>query len=302
MRKIFFASAILIFSWLIIFSSRTNAEGVWRLDGTDKNELPKNFRLIEDLKASASGQPSLDGLKKIYEEVRKHTGSTIYIVDLREESHGFADKTPVSWYVEKNRGNYYRGYEKSYEEEQLKDLQGKLTEFVPLGNSDKKYLKPIKFSPKKTLSEGQAVEDFNSELLKNYASGKYFPQIQYARFPATDMIFPSPQVVDDFLSFVNRLGRNDWLHFHCHAGHGRTTTFLVFYEILKNPDSSLEEICHRQHLLGGSDLLAHSDGNDWYAQAHNDRAEKLRLFYRYMQLFRSGEISMSFSEFWQKEM
>lgn len=320
MKRIFSRIAIFIFA-LIIFLPVTSAEGIWRLDGTAENKIPRNFRLMTDgwhvemyvddgtsregldkLNASASGQFSLAGLKKIYEELRKHTGATIYIVDLREESHGFADDVPVSRYVEKNRGNYYRGYEENFELDDLKILRGKLTEFVPLGNADKKYLKPIKFAPKKILTERETVENLNDELLKGYDTGKYLPQIRYARFPATDMIFPSPQVVDEFLSFVNRLDRNSWLHFHCHAGHGRTTTFLVFYEILKNPELSLEEICHRQFLLGGTDLLTHSDGDDWYAQAHNDRAEKLKLFYRYAKLFRRGEISMSFSEFWQKEI
>ena len=302
MRKKFFCLEIFIFVWLIIFSPLTSAEGVWRLDGLNKNELPRNFRLIENLNASASGQPSLNGLKKVYEEVRKHTGSTIYIVDLREESHGLADGVPVSWYVEKNRGNFYRGFDEGYEAEQLNELPGKLTEFVPLGNADKKSFKAIKFAPKKISTERKAVENLDSELLKDYASGKYFSQIRYVRFPATDMVFPSPYVVDDFLDFVEKLPPTAWLHFHCHAGHGRTTTFLVFYEILKNPDASLEEICHRQFLLGGSDLLTHSDGGDWYAQAHNDRAEKIKLFYKYMQLLRKGETVLSFSQFWQKEM
>lgn len=301
MKKIFCRIGIFIFAWLIIFSPITKAEGVWRLDGTAENNLPRNFRLIENLNASASGQPSLDGLKKIYEELRKHTGATIYIVDLREESHGFADGVPISWYVEKNRGNYYRGYEESFEIDDLKNLKGKLTEFVPLGNADKKYLKPITFAPKEILTERQAVENFNYELIKPYMDGKFFPQIEYVRFPATDMIFPSPQVVDEFLEFVKKMPPNAWLHFHCHAGHGRTTTFLVFYEIWKNPELSLEEICHRQFLLGGSDLLKKSEGDDWYAKAHNDRAEKLKLFYRYIQDLRAGKISMTFSEFWQKE-
>lgn len=313
MKKFFFRLTF-IFTLLMIFPAFTNAEGVWRLDGSDKKDLPRNFRTMNDawhvemyvddgtsreglekLNSSASGQFSLGGLEKICEKIKKLAApdAKIYIVDLREESHGFADEFPVSWYIEKNRGNYWRGYDEEHELEQLKNLKGQLTEFVPLGNADKKILQPITFAPKKIFSEREAVE--------NLSKNKKFSQVHYVRFPATDMIFPSPQVVDEFLSFMNTIDKNSWLHFHCHAGHGRTTTFLVFCEILKNPDLSLEEICHRQFLLGGSDLLTPSNGNDWYAKVHNDRAEKLKLFYKYMRLFQSGEISMSFSEFWQKE-
>ena len=283
MKKIFF-SLVFIFTLTIFFSA--NAEGIWRLDGTDEKILPRNFRTmtdawhidlyvddgnrigLENLNASASGQPSLGGISTLCKKIKTsaETDAKIYIVDLREESHGFADNFPVSFNVEKNRGNFYSGYSEEKEFEQLKNLQGNLTEFLPLGNADKKLFKPQKFSPQKISTEKSAVE----------AEGCI-----YVRFPATDMIFPSPQVVDEFLNFVKNLPEKSWLHFHCQAGHGRTTTFLAMYDILKNPNLSLEDICKRQYYLGGSNLLEKSSGNDFYAESNNRRVELIKLFYKY---------------------
>ena len=283
LKKIFGAT---IFIFLLTNFFVNSAQAIWRLDGSDEKILPQNFRTMSDawhiemyfddgnreglknLNCSASGQPSLEGLKIIFEKIKNISPeSEIFLIDLRQESHGFADNFPVSWYVEKNQGNYFKGYEEDYELEQLQSLRGNLTEFVPLGNHDKKYLKKIKFSPQKTLTEREAA---------TFAGFKYF------RFAAADMLFPAPQVVDEFLNFVQNLPKNSWLHFHCQAGHGRTTTFLVFYDILKNPQLSLEEICKRQYYLGGSNLLQKSSGNDWYAWAHNDRAEKIKIFYKFV--------------------
>ena len=297
--KKFLVNAAVFF--VVIFFSATNAQAVWRLDGSDENEIPRNWRTmidawhiemyyddgnhdgLEKLHASASGQPSLDGVKKLFEEISTIAaqGANIYLLDLREESHGFAEGYPVSFYVEKNRGNYFRGFEESYELEQLESLLGKSTEFVPLGNFDKAHYKAVTFAPKKISTEKQAAKDAG---------------FIYVRFAATDMIFPSPQVVDSFLNFVKTLHENDWLHFHCQAGHGRTTTFLVFYDILKNPELSLEDICKRQYYLGGSNLLEKSEGNDFYANAQNSRAELIKLFYKYAHE-NHGE---SWSEFYLK--
>ena len=135
------------------------------------------------------------------------------------------------------------------------NLRGKLTEFVPLGNYDTAHFKAVKFAPKNTFTEKIAAE----------AAG-----LKYVRFYALDMTFPAPEVVDEYLKFLSQIDSDAWLHFHCHAGHGRTTTFLVIYDILKHPDLSLENIVQRQYSLGGSNLF------------ENEEYEKnIRLFYEY---------------------
>ena len=122
---------------------------------------------------------------------------------------------------------------------------------------------------------------------------------EYVRFPVTDMFFPTPEVVDEFINFVANLNENDWVHFHCQAGHGRTSTFTVMYEILKNPEKSLGDICREQQTKGGSDLLSRKvgDKHDYYIEAHNSRAENLIEFFFYVRGVQREEIGLQWSEY-----
>ncbi|MBO4400494.1 MAG: hypothetical protein J5809_01460 [Selenomonadaceae bacterium] len=284
MRKIL---TLLIFCAAILaWTAAARAEGVWRLDGSNANELPRNFRIDEELKASGAGQPSLAGLKLLYENLRERTGGKIYMVDVRQESHGFFNGYPASYYVEKNLANYFLlndGIE-DIEIEQLNDALDRQIELVPLGNFDKAHFQPVNLFVTEVLSERQVAENLGFE---------------YIRLGGTDMLFPSPDVVDAFIQFVANIEDDAWFHVHCQAGQGRTTLFLVMYDILKNPDKSLSEICERQKMLGGSDLLTRrvGDPKDYYVQAHNDRAEKLIEFFFYVRGTQREEIGLPWSEY-----
>jgi hypothetical protein len=62
--------------------------------------------------------------------------------------------------------------------------------------------------------------------------------------------------VDRFVSFIDNLPQDTWVHFHCHRGKGRTSMALVMLDIMKNaPHVSLEDIRKRQHRLGSVDLF-----------------------------------------------
>ncbi|MBR3745345.1 MAG: protein tyrosine phosphatase, partial [Selenomonadaceae bacterium] len=63
----------------------------------------------------------------------------------------------------------------------------------------------------------------------------------------------------------------------------------------------LEEICRRQYLLGGSNLLLESEGDDFYAVNSRDRAKKIRLFYEFVQGTRAEQIGLQWSE-WLTEV
>lgn len=286
-KKIFCRLATLIFAVTLIFTAKVSAEGIWRLDGDLNAELPRNFRIMEDLKISASGQPSTSGLLILYNELRKHTDGNIYIVDLREESHGFANGFPVSYYEPKNLANFFkpRNQIESIEVELLTDMLDRKIDLLPLGNEDKKLFKPINVLVKNVETEHQKADELG---------------FIYVRFPVTDMYFPTPDIVDAFTNFVSSLKESDWVHFHCQAGHGRTTTFTMMYEILKNPQKSLEEISERQIKLGGSDLLTPKFDNgdrDYYIEAHNLRAENLKKFYDYAFKIHKGYIDISWSQY-----
>jgi hypothetical protein len=73
----------------------------------------------------------------------------------------------------------------------------------------------------------------------------------YVRISVTDHARPLDDEVDRFILAVRALPENAWAHFHCEAGRGRTTTFMVLYDILRNANRvSLEDIVRRQKILG----------------------------------------------------
>lgn len=303
LRKIFIGAMILLLSVMISsVASAKKSVGTWRLDWNSSADLPRNFRLMTDdwqiefrgqeptrqgldkLRASASGQPSQAALKTLYDKLHAlEPNAKIFLVDLRQESHGFANSLPVSWHTKNNAANAGKSSSEvaAIEITQLKNLRGVETTFEPLGNADTKILRPLTIVPRFMSTERDAAEKVGFE---------------YARFAAADMQFPAPEIVDEFVLFVVNLPDNAWLHFHCHAGHGRTTTFLAMYDMMKNPDVSLEEICRRQYLLGGSNLLLEPEGKDWYARMARDRARKIRLFYEFLQGTRAERIGLPWSE------
>ena len=301
-KKIFIGMLILLVS-VSIFSTADAKKyaGKWRLDGNASAEL-RNFRWmsddwqntfrgqeptrqgLEELHISASAQPSQAALSTLYAAIHeREPDAKIFLVDLRQESHGYANSLPVSWHVEHNQGNADKNSAQieAYELEQLNDLRGIETTFEPMGNADKQLFKPVTIVPRFMSTERDESERVG---------------FNYVRFAAADMQFPAPEVVDEFINFAVNLPDNAWLHFHCQAGHGRTTTFMVMYDVMKNPELSLEEICKRQYLLGGSNLLLEPEGDDWYARMARDRAKKIRLFYDFVQGTRSEQIGLPWSE------
>lgn len=295
-KKIFIGAMIFMLAIFSLASAKKIA-GTWRLDGNSSAEI-RNFRLMTDawkndfrgkeptrqgldkLHASASGQPSLAALTTLQDKIKDlEPDAEIFLIDLRQESHGYANALPVSWHVKGNAANVGKNSVEVEEDEieRLNNLRGIETTFEPLGNADKQMFKPITIIPRVIDTERAAAEKLG---------------LNYQRFAATDMQFPAPELVDEFITFVANLPENAWLHFHCQAGHGRTTTFLVMYDIMKNPDVSLEEICKRQYLLGGTNLLLEVAGDE----RSIDRAKKIRLFYEFIQGTRAEQIGLQWSE------
>ena len=95
-------------------AARTPYEAkVWRLDAPVGEKFPVNFRSTSDpfvkkhagekmyqgleaLHISGSAQPSADGFRGLIKEIRKHTNGPIYDIDLKQETHGFANGEAVS--------------------------------------------------------------------------------------------------------------------------------------------------------------------------------------------------------------
>ena len=97
-------------------------------------------------------------------------------------------------------------------------------------------------------------------------------------------VFP-PDTVDKFIDFVDQLPKDAWVHFHCDGGNSRTTTMMIFHDILKNGKTvPLQTIISRQYALGGVDIndtTAHLGGT-WKFQNLVMRKTLVEDFYRYV--------------------
>ncbi|MCR5834401.1 MAG: hypothetical protein K6G55_07125 [Selenomonadaceae bacterium] len=309
-KKIFLTALVCLIS-LAIFSvaDAKKSEYTWRLDGNASADLPKHFRLMTDdwqntvhgkeptrdgldyLFASASAQPSEAAMTTLYKKLKEIAPSDyeIYIVDLRQESHGFANSLPVSWHAKYNNGNANKSVAEIMKDERkrLGDTRGTEIFFQALGKEDSQNLKSIAIVPRVIRTEEDVATDVG---------------FTYVRLAAADMQFPSPNTVEEFMNFVATVPDNSWLHFHCQGGQGRTTTFLAMYDMMRNPDISFEDICKRQYLLGGTNLLLEPVGDDWYSTMARARAKKLRIFYEYMQGVHSKEVGSSWSLYLESKL
>ncbi len=113
----------------------------------------------------------------------------------------------------------------------------------------------------------------------------------YVRLTITDHARPLNEEVDRFILAVRALPENAWAHFHCEAGLGRTTTFMVLYDMLRNANRvSLEDIVTRQKILGNNyDVLQPAEPANWKAPHMADRAAFVRAFYDYARANPNGQ-------------
>ena len=275
-----------------------NFEGfVWRLDNDGKEALPRNFRTSADaLRApekkfhlDASYVPSREGmdelhisgssaftpaqLKNVAAKLREKTRGPIYDIDLRQESHGYLDGIPVSWYGERDWANLGKSQHEALADERhrLNAAVHKTVYIAPLG--------------KHKLPEGgevrRVLETETEQEVAEAAGMRYF------RIAATDHVWPTPKNIDRFLAFYRTLPQDAWLHFHCEAGVGRTTAFMVMTDMLKNPSVSLKDILYRQHEIGGFYYgefpIKTKDKDDWKTRYYREKIVMIEQFYRYVQ-------------------
>lgn len=244
----------MIFVFLLFaYLSVLNGEDIYpRLRETSKAELPKNFRTsgspyldrinckmtregLGQLRISGSGQFSLESLKYFLSVLPKET---VFIVDLRGEFHGFINGLDLSW-KKKTRPSYsyYQGCKSEVLEKLEKErLQALITRKKEVYQTDGD---PVEILAIKAQSERELAEGL---------------RVNYMRLPIADGQRPSDDEVDRFLFFYKSLPKDRWLHFHCAAGEGRTTTLMSMVDMMENPHLSLQSILERQRALGGIDL------------------------------------------------
>lgn len=262
---------------LVLVENMKNIEALPKRFRTPKDALKTSSKDINlngflELNASASGQFSEKSLSAIQNKLQ--SPKNLYIVDLRQESHGFINGTAVSWYAFKDWGNINKSLDAILAEEcrflNLAFKQRNITIYQILtktGTGAIATKKPIDFAVNEIHTEAELVA---SQCFK------------YFRIPVTDHLKPTTEDVDRFIQFVRNLPQNSWIHFHCSAGQGRSTSFLTMYDIMINAKTvSLEDIFLRQAAIGGLDFNKPPKHSSWKYTSAVERVDFLKDFYTY---------------------
>lgn len=272
MKKLFkilfsiFIAIILSFNFITYYPKASNDLELVQ-DSTNITKISKKFRKstdvlnldegekfnltgLKDLNISGSAQFSKEGLSLIKKSIGDKYNITV--VDLREESHGFINGIPISF--KNNNANEGLSLNEILNDEDERLNSIKLNEPITFSNTN------ISVIPKEVYSEETLTKDNN---------------LNYITIPVTDGGLPSANMVNRFKeTVINNKGNNNWFHFHCKAGIGRTTTFMIMYDIVKNCNEvSLEDIITRQVKLFE---MSENDSKGFYS---GDRYKFLSDFY-----------------------
>lgn len=260
------------------------------LDAEDSPILPHNFRTTQDplpenfeasglltLNMSGSGQFSALQFKTVIENLENFGVSPdqVFVVDLREEPHAFINGNAFTWYAKDAwwTQNDPVALVIENEKKRLADL--------PLGQSV--LVKSVAYKDKAGDVKRLADHPYVITSLMTEEQVVTEAGAHYVRLPVTDHMRPDDKDVEQFLSLVKKLPPQAWVHFHCRAGRGRTSTFMIMYDMIRNPELSKKAIIDRQVQLGALDVRRLSGP----LKAHKHPNEKLRkrfidLFYDYV--------------------
>ena len=274
LRVISFISLFLLFTSLIsskplCFTSKKN-ESIITIDSTSSVGLPMRLRDIPTLNISGSAQFTKDQLLNLKNYINK---DNICIVDLRQESHGMINDLAISFL------NPYKDLNNGFTTEQTIKAEYSLLNKIKIGNTIQLY-----------KHTGIFIKDITVDFISNESQLVTEADMQYKRFAVKDNSAPTPDIVDEFVEFIKNKPDDIHLHFHCAAGKGRTTSFMVMYQAMKNNSNlTLEQLLSYQYNIGGVNL---HDNNIQY--------NFLEDFCNYVQKNKDSNYSISYSQ-WIKE-
>ena len=273
---------------------------------TTTQPLPMNFRSMQNIPSisgtSVSGSAEFSASQFQALINQKAVTLPMTVVDLRQESHGFLTlKQPlngeteiaVGWFVERDWLNVAKGLPSILLSEH-NSLSG-VARFPSTVVYDVTAKTPIEdgicTATPYTVQLTGAYSD-EQTLVKGVSN------VSYLRLPTTDHCRPRDHEVDQFVAFEASLASNMWLHFHCRAGDGRTTTFMAMHDIIHNaPGDSLATILARQKSIGGIDLSSFSTNTvDFSAPFSDERATFVENFYDYVVQAKPGNFKLTWSE------
>ena len=215
------------------------------LDALNVQTLPKHFRSptfvkpslkqkvditgFNTLRISGSGQFSRAQFLELLSHMKKRhhvMPKDLYLVDLREEPHFLVNDDAVTVHYGPLTHQKGKSPEEVINSELIRIRQVKAFPYFFMNQV-------IKFKDGMPGSKATKIL-----ALHSVESEKHFVESQgahYLRIPVTDHYRPENKDIDAFLDFVNSVPASAWLHLKCRGGKGRTTTFMVLYDMIKNP-------------------------------------------------------------------
>ncbi len=235
---------------------------------------------IRDLAISGSEEPSEKGWKDISEYIARQGRTKVLVLDLRQESHGYINGraiTLVSEYDWINRGKS-NAQSLTDQEDWLKSLRAQ------------KKINGVLSSQQFAAKEYSSGKTIPVKVVKNEADLVSRLGFDYRRLYVTDHAAPSDSEVDTFLEIIKNASKDTWFHLHCRGGKGRTSTFFVMFDMLKNADKvSFEEIIARHASIPPYYNLSEVHrGDPFLTPYYEQRITFLSRFYQFAQQFLKG--------------
>ena len=278
--------------------------------------LPANFRTMHKIPnisgaaASGSAEFSRSQLQAMIDQ--KVVELPLVVVDLRQEPHGsLAIEQPlngeteiaVGWFAERDWINVGKGLPSILvDEDNLLCIASRTANLIVYDVVTKSKTEdgictatPHTVQPTGSYSHEEALV-------------QSFPNVGYLRLPTTDHCRPRDTEVDQFVAYEKALDPTTWLHFHCRAGDGRTTSFMVMHDIIHNaPGDSLQTILTRQGPspsgIGGIDLSSLPTDETIFSYPFSaERVAFMENFYTYVCEAKPGGFKLMWSDWVTQRM
>jgi hypothetical protein len=228
---------------------RTGCYLIYDIDaGSDED--PEHFRSAWSLdthRYPASGSHQLDAARLVEilesEVVAPHRPRHLFLVDLREETHGFLDGRAASWYADNDFGNVglSPALVERDEEARIGALAGQTVPVFTIADDSGDNRKQQRVMPVSYVEVAVEIAATERETFDGLRLGP--STVHYVRIPVTDHCGPRGDALAALRARVpvSASPADAWVHFHCHGGDGRTTTFLALYDMLcwKHSDDAL---------------------------------------------------------------
>jgi len=208
----------------------------------------------------------------------------VVVVDLRQESHVFVDGRAMSWCADKDWSNVgqssaWIARDERCQVEKLETAPDQLLYAIQKDGDGRVQVRgATTLHVTRAETEEIVLAGFRSRLT-----------VSYLRLPVTDHCAPEDDVVRVFLEKLGNVDVETWVHFHCHGGDGRTTTFLTMYDMLnvakESPPTAtppdLEYFRQRQLRLFRYDVRPDPTSRRWQTAFSTVRWQRLEAFRAY---------------------